>query len=190
MIIECTKCGEKFSLLSPPQPGKEYRCPNCGAVVTFLQTTDTQDTLGQDKAKKELDEKTKKRIGIGCAVVVAIAVIGMMIGVLSPGSDTEDTSSMLDLEASVIFDGAQFIITNNNSYNWTNIKFEVNSGLLTSGYIFRTSLMEAGNMYTVGAMQFAKTDGERLNPFTHKVQSISIWCDTPSGNGFWYGEWE
>lgn len=42
MIIECPECGEKNQTSQPPQPGKRYRCGKCGAVITFLQSTDTQ----------------------------------------------------------------------------------------------------------------------------------------------------
>ena len=50
--------------------------------------------------------------------------------------------------------------------------------------------MVAGETYTVGAMQFAKSDGEKFNPITHKPLNFSIWCDTPKGKGFYYGSWE
>lgn len=67
---------------------------------------------------------------------------------------------------------------------------EVNAGLLTGGYILKTGKMESWNTYTVGALQFAKSDGTRLNPFTTKPQKLTIWSDVPGGNGFWYGEWD
>ncbi len=44
MIIECPEYGAKNQTTQPPQPGKRYRCGKCGAVITFLQTTDSQDT--------------------------------------------------------------------------------------------------------------------------------------------------
>lgn len=203
MIIECPECGAKNQTTQPPQLGKTYRCGKCGASITFLQTSDTQDTLAQipkEKTKDEKqdlwkqfgvsDKKTQKKIRLGCAVIVVLIVIGILIDSLTLGDNTEESSSsLIDLKASVIFDGAQFIISNNDNFDWTNIKFEINSGLLTGGYILRASQMGAGETYTVGALQFAKGDGERFNPFTHKVQKNSIWCDTTKGNGFWYGEW-
>jgi len=39
-------------------------------------------------------------------------------------------------------------------------------------------------------MQFANSDGERFNPFSHKAQNFSISCDTPGGNGFYYAGWK
>lgn len=88
------------------------------------------------------------------------------------------------LDASVSFSGTQFTITNNDSYDWTNVKMEVNGGLVRGGYVLKTNVIRAGQTYTVGAMQFAKGDGERFNPFTHKVQQFHI----NSIQGYWFGE--
>lgn len=41
MIIECPECGKKNVTDRLPQPDKVYRCGQCGASITFLQTTDT-----------------------------------------------------------------------------------------------------------------------------------------------------
>ena len=44
MIIKCLECGAENQALQTPQPGKRYRCGKCGAVITFMQTDDTQET--------------------------------------------------------------------------------------------------------------------------------------------------
>ncbi len=104
MIIECPECGAKNQTTQPPQSSKTYRCGKCGASITHLETTDPQDNLReitkekaqaekQEEAKKEQTEKTKKRVGIGCAVIAVLIVIGILIGSLAPGDTTEDSSS-------------------------------------------------------------------------------------------------
>jgi len=108
----------------------------------------------------------------------------------SGSSNSSNQSSTVDLNASVRFTGSQFVIENKDSFDWTNVKLEVNSKTFSSGYILRVGRMTAGETYTVGAMQFAKSGGEKFNPFTHKALNFSIWCDTPSGKGFYYGGWE
>lgn len=105
-------------------------------------------------------------------------------------SSSSSSSSTIDLNASVRFSGTQFIIQNKDSFDWTNVKLEVNSKTFSSGYILKSGRMTAGETYTVGALQFAKSDGEKFNPFTHKPLNFSIWCDTPKGKGFYYGSWE
>ena len=103
MIIECPECGAKNQTTQPPQSGKKYRCGKCGATITFLQSTDTQDTVAeipkektqaekQAEAKKEQDEKAKKRIRLGCGAIVVIAVIGLIIGLLAPSDKTEESA--------------------------------------------------------------------------------------------------
>jgi hypothetical protein len=69
MIIECPECGAKNQVIQPLQPGKEHRCGKCGAVITFLQTVDTE--VKEDGIVKIVDTqmgkdgflKTKVKIG-------------------------------------------------------------------------------------------------------------------------------
>jgi len=103
---------------------------------------------------------------------------------------TEPKPSTIDLNASVNFSGSQFTIVNRDSFDWTNCELEVNSGLLSGGYEVNAGRLSAGQTYTVGAMQFAKSDGERFNPFSHKAQKFSISCDTPKGRGWYFGGWQ
>lgn len=128
-------------------------------------------------------------LGIFLFIVVIAAIIALAPEEKSK-KPSRAPSATVDLEARVRFDGSQFIITNGNSFDWTSAKMEVNSGLLAGGYILKVKRLEAGHTYTVGALQFAKSDGTRLNPFKTKPQKFSIWCDVPKGKGFWYGEFK
>lgn len=141
---------------------------------------------------KQTDKK-KAGTGIGCLVlVVFIACMMYICGVFdpTPSSETSSKPSYIDLNALVRFTGTQFVITNNNNFDWTNVKLEINSRLLKSGYKLNANVMIAGQAYTVGAMQFAKSDGTKFNPFSMKALSMSIFCDTSRGEGFYYGSWE
>lgn len=149
------------------------------------------------KAEKEIREKEKKKkqkqTGIGCLVVLGLIIFFIAIISIGGGGENqkaETTPSTIDLNASVNFTGEQFVIANEDNFDWTDVKLEVNSGLLKGGYVLRTKKMIAGETYTVGALQFAKGDGTKLNPFAVKPLNFSIWCDTPKGKGFWYGSWE
>jgi hypothetical protein len=90
----------------------------------------------------------------------------------------------------VRFTGTQFIITNNDSFAWSNCKLEINSKVFGSGYTYVGANIAAGATYSVGALQFANGDGQRFNPFTLKPQNLSISCNTPNGRGFYYGGWK
>src|SRR5262249_36574308 len=137
-------------------------------------------------------EENMLRKHILCAFGLTIAVV-MAAGTSDDKSkQSGGGSSIVDLNASVQFTGSQFVITNKDSFDWNNCKFDLNGGAFSSGYILNTNVIKAQTTHTVGAMQFAKTDGERFNPFTHKPQSFSISCSsTASGkSGFYYGSWK
>ena len=111
------------------------------------------------------------------------------------GSSSQNPSSSssrtVNLNANVSFDGIQFTIQNKDTFDWSNIKLEVNPEFLKSGYIYNSEIiMEAGEEYTVGVLQFVKKDGTRFNPIATKPMTFEISCDTPNGKGTYSGEWK
>jgi len=94
----------------------------------------------------------------------------------SPSTTTTTTSRQepRNIKASVSFTGTQFVITNRESRDWINVRFEVNPGLLSSGYTLKVRKVEAGSAYTVGAMQFANSKGERFNPLLQKPKEFHV----------------
>jgi len=144
------------------------------------------------KAEKEIKFKETNR---GCLIALGILVFFIIIGLSCTNGESntvsDTTSSTIDLNASVSFTGEQFIITNADDFDWTNVKLEINSVGLKSGYIYEPQItMVAAEVYTVGALQFAKKDGTKFNPFTIKPLNFSIWCDTLKGKGFYYATWQ
>lgn len=134
---------------------------------------------------------TNKKTGVGWKIVLGILLFLIVLvvgaGILLSDDETkiETSQPAKTLSARIRFDGTQFTITNNNTFNWTNVKFELNSGILKGGYILRQGRIKAKNTYTVGALQFAKSDGTRFNPFTMKPQSIFIFADQGSCDLYW-----
>jgi len=148
----------------------------------------------QERVRKQIDKKKTKPATIGCLALIILIVLVVIINSLKPPSEQEPKAPpkplYIALNASVIFTGTQFEITNNDNFSWSNVKLEINPGLLKSGYKLNVRVMSAGNTYTVGAMQFAKPDGTRFNPFSMKAQSISIYCNTSKGDGSYHGSWK
>lgn len=105
-------------------------------------------------------------------------------------SATPQVKRITELEAAVRFNGTQFTITNRDAFDWTDVKLEVNGGILSGGYELRQGRMQAGQTYTVGAMQFADSDGVRFNPFQMKPQKFVISADTPGGRAVYVGGWD
>ena len=141
--------------------------------------------------EKLTSEKKTSDSAKGCLIVIVVVLIVGLYIIFAPSEKQKAPSKPLyvSLNASVQFTGTQFIITNNDSFEWRNIKLEINSKILKSGYKLTAYIMTAGQTYTVGAMQFAKSDGTRFNPFSMKVQSIDIYCDTPKGEASYHGSW-
>ena len=148
---------------------------------------------GNERREKMENKKEKKKssLGMGCLGFIILVIIVYFIMFSGDNGEDEEETSYISLNASVEFTGTQFIIENNDNFDWLNVKMEVNGSLLKSGFILETNRMEAGESYTVGALQFAKKDGTRFNPVTYKPQKFDISCDTPEGeNAFWHGSWK
>jgi len=145
------------------------------------------------KVKSEIEkEKNKPSLGAGCLGFLLLVIIVYFI-MFNPfaSKEKEIQPSSIYLNASVKFTGTQFIIVNNDNFDWLNVKMEVNGSFLKGGFILKTDRMTAGETYTVGALEFAKADGTRFNPFAYKPKKFDISCDTPKGeNAFWNGGWE
>jgi hypothetical protein len=98
-------------------------------------------------------------------------------------SDTKD--STVDIKATVFFDGAQFTISNNDTFDYKNARLQLNDKYYINSYT-----LKAGGIYTVGMMQFADDDGNRFD-LMKKPQNFSIWCDIENDkNGFYFAEWK
>ena len=123
-------------------------------------------------------------IALGMLFLLIILMAGIGIIVSDSGTKTE-RSQTKTLNASITFDGTQFIITNKDNYAWTSVKFMLNSGIISGGYVLRYSRIEAKTTYTVGVLQFAKSDGTRFNPNIMKPQSIVILADQGNCDLYW-----
>jgi hypothetical protein len=145
----------------------------------------------QEKVKQERDTKNFKTGCIGCLSIVAIVVLIMVFTGAFGSKNGNEEPGYVDLNAQVRFTGTQFVIVNEDSFDWLDVKLEVNPGTLSKGYELRVPRLEAGATYTVGVMQFTKSDGTRFNPVTTKPKSFSVFCATPNkGTGYYYGGWD
>ena len=145
----------------------------------------------QEKLKKEAQTKKSSRTGIGCLVIIIVIVLAVLISSINSGkrSPSPPPPEDITLNAAVSFNGTQFIVQNNNAFDWTGVELEINSGLIKSGYSLNANVIKAGQTYSVGAMQFAKSDGTRFNPFSTKPLGIFISASTPKGKGYYSGKW-
>lgn len=134
-------------------------------------------TTGQEPAqippKRKMESGPKKFLLILASVLVIVVLYGVF------GNKSGD--SIPSLKASMSFTGTQFVITNIDSMNWTDVKIKVNDE-----FTLNVDLIQAGNVYTAGAAQFSKEDGTRFNPFSMKPRKLSI----VAKEGMYFGEWK
>lgn len=124
---------------------------------------------------------SRKKVGLGCLTVVGLMLLAVMITpsrpTPAPTSGTTPTPAAPAVEnmlADIHFDGAQFVVTNENDIEWIGVKLAVNYGGFDSGFTYTTPRMESGETYRVGALQFANDDGVRFNPMQLKPQKFMV----------------
>jgi len=202
MNIKCPLCGFEN------EEGSKF-CKNCNESLSKQEFSKdnpyykkTKNRIEKEeriraeakfKVEKEIKQEEQKKQGTSLLIFLGVIIIFAFI-IFSGGdgeNEKETQPSSIYLNASVRFTGTQFIIENNDNFDWLNVKMEVNGSFLKSGFILETDRMKADETYTVGALQFAKKDGTRFNPITYKPQKIDISCDTLKGeDAFWSGGWE
>jgi hypothetical protein len=143
----------------------------------------------QEQLKAEKKKKDSKNAGIGCLVIIIIGIVIYAISSLSPSKSSSPEKESLKLTASVKYTGTQIVIINQDSYAWSNVKIELNSGLFDSGYYYEIATVRRGETVTIGILNFAKSGGERLNPLQIKVKSAYISAETPVGRAYCSGTW-
>lgn len=117
-----------------------------------------------------------------------LSFTGLTLFLLLAFGSSDGDSSNDDLNAIVNYAGGQFTITNNDSFDWWDVKFELNDD-----YTLKVTSISAGGVYTVGSMQFTKKDGARFNPLSHKPLSFFIYAKTKTPGGkraSYYGTWK
>lgn len=155
------------------------KCTKCGKDVNLLMGKCTI-----------CGEPIKMNFKSGCLVVIGLIVAAWLMVSLFTKGENGPAQSDLKLQASVKFTGTTFTIQNKDSFDWTNVSLEINSKGFTTGYTLKVGRIEAGKIYEVGATQFAKSDGEKFNPFTHKPLSFTIISNMTNGTGYYFGSWE
>lgn len=168
-LITCPDCKKEIS-------SSAVNCPNCGYPIAKAMEANSKALSKKDKQK-------------GCIISIAILAIIVIIAALCSRNDSttnkSNETSSVDLKASVTFTGTQFVITNNDNFDYLKVKMELNDD-----YYLYSDVMEAGQVYTVGMLQFADKKGNRFD-IMQKPLSFSISCKLTGGrNGFYFGSWK
>ncbi len=93
------------------------------------------------------------------------------------------------LSTTVRFTGTQIVVINRDNFDWRDCKIAINSGIFGGGWTTNVARIAAGDTVRGGILTFTRRGGERFNPATHAVETITVICQTPLGLALWEGEW-
>lgn len=134
--------------------------------------------------------ETKKKNTPIANFIVGLFVIGLIVGLIAYFGGC-GKNEKLELNATISLSGSQFSITNNNDFDWKNVTLQVNPGVISSGFEYKTStVMQAGHTYTVPASNFHNSDNVMFNPAVYALETFYINCDNDGdglidGSGMW-----
>jgi len=98
--------------------------------------------------------------------------------------------STVRLNTKVVFTGEKFIISNDDSFDWTDVELQITPETDESNFSLKVSKIPAGEKYSVSAAEFVTKDGSKFNPNEMKPKRFRIWCDTPTRvNGSYFAGW-
>lgn len=173
------------------------KCPFCGQEIDaeatkcfFCGASLDEESIEKRIEQLHYQEDVRLARKVRSPVVLEVLVVGILLGIIlfhgTPGGkhssllEGPSRSSTISLNAEVTFAGSLFVISNNDPFDWENVKLEVVSA--GSGEPFCLTVLEpirAGGTYTAKAATFCRKDGTRFNPLSMKLHRFWIRCDTP-----------
>lgn len=158
------------------------RCPFCGQEIDsearkcfFCGSVLDKDSI--DKQLEKLDRQdihkyvhTKRSLITKFLFVVVIVVLAIII--FYPKGT---------LKAQITYTGSQYIISNNNSFAWTDIELDFVSGIEGRLFALKLDKISSGQTITIKAAQFTNSNGDYFDPTQIQPQQLKISCDTPYG---------
>jgi len=184
MKIKCPLCdfeneeGSKFCK-NCNEPLAKFKIPNAteNPYIKIKEEYQPFELISDDQAFKITENKKTSSSGVIWGLLVVL-IVGILIYSFIPSNkSSKPETSTIDLNAGIGFSETQVKIINNNSFDWTNVKFTINYN-----WDLETPIIKAGNTYVVGLGRFTAGDGEKFNPWTHRAEHFNILCDIPNEN--------
>ncbi len=127
-----------------------------------------------------------KRITYWTITLLGISAVLLIVFIIALAAMcARPPSKAVGLNASVTFDSTQFVVVNKDNFDWTEVKMEVNGGLISPGFSSNLNKISAGETRTVPCTKFLNPDSTQFNPSATKIQRFEITCQTPKGEGSW-----
>ena len=172
------------------------KCPFCGQEIDAAATRCffCGAELNEESVHKRLEQlhiqdiKAARRIHkpllIKVIVILILAGVVFFYGTSSKkrtsGIDISGRTSNVKLSAKIAFSGARFIISNNDSFDWKNVKLEIIPESMEDRFSLSVPIILSGDRYSVDTTKFLNNNGIHFNPDKIKPQEFRIKCDTPT----------
>ena len=183
------------------------KCPFCGQEIDAAATRCffCGAELNEESVHKRLEQlhiqEVRSARRIHKPLLIKVAVVLIFISVVFfygtsgrkriSGVDNTGRTSTVKLNAKVVYPGERFIISNNDSFDWKNVRLEIISETAEDRFSLNVPNILAGETYTAAAAEFLKDDGIRFNPYIMKPKKFWILCDTPTKeNGSYLAGWK
>jgi len=172
------------------------KCPFCGQEIdsAAIRCFFCGAELSEESVHKRLQQLHEQDIrharGIRKPVAAGIIVVVILIYIIffydTSGKkhmsviDNPPQSSTVELKAKVTFPGDRFVISNINSFDWSNVRLEIMPESTEDWFGLKVPIISAGQVYTAAAAEFSKEDGTRFKPDKMKPKKFRILCEIPN----------
>lgn len=181
------------------------KCPFCGQEIDAAATRCffCGAELNKESVHKRLEQlhiqdlqtvrKLHKPLLMKFIAILILAGVLFFYGTSKRTSNIEilNRSSTVKLSAEVTLSGTGFMISNNDSFDWKNVRLEIIPESLKDRFSLRIQNIIAGKTYKADTSAFVNDVGIRFNTDKMKPKEFWILCDTPIiAGGYYRADWK
>jgi len=169
---KCPFCGEEID-------AGAARCFFCSAALDYDSVEKRLDQLQRQESVRRAHSPAVP------ALVVILILAGIVLFQVIPGTrrsrkvEVAPENSTVRLNANVTIAGVQCAVTNNDSFDWENVRLEIVSATIENNFGLRVPKIPAGQTHRANLAEFATEKGVLFDPLTTKPRRFWIRCDTP-----------
>ena len=183
---KCLFCGQEID-------SEATKCFYCGAGLD-------DDTVAKRLEQLQIEDSKATVEKVRCPFCLQVIVFVLICIALFSGRSVRELGSSkagppegseVRLNAKVTFTGAQFVIYNNDTFDWTNVDFRLTLKDAGDSFNLSVPIISAGKKRIVRASEFISKDGARFNPYTMKPKRFLVWCEAQDRkSGTYFAGWK